>query len=64
MDDYHSGRALMHHFGADRLLDPPTTGMLLGIRRSLIEETSATTLSEIVLMDMAMAAPTQGGFSR
>jgi hypothetical protein len=29
LDDYRSGRSLMEHFGADRLIDPPLTGMLL-----------------------------------
>ena len=56
LDDYRSGRSLMDHFGADRLLDPATTGMLLGLRRALIEETGAATLSELVLVDMAVIA--------
>ena len=38
--DYRSGRSLMAHLGADRLIDPPLTGMLLAIRRGLIEEYS------------------------
>jgi hypothetical protein len=46
----------MDHLGADRLLDPATTGMLLGIRRGLIKETGATTVSEMVLIDMAVTA--------
>src|SRR6185437_13956535 len=32
LDDYHTGRSLMEHLGAARLLDPATTGMLLAIR--------------------------------
>lgn len=56
LDDYLSGRFLVEHFGADRLLDPATTGMLLGIRRGLIEEIGATTVSEMVLIDMAVIA--------
>lgn len=39
LEDYRSGRSLMDHLGAHRLLDPATTGMLLGIRRGLMEET-------------------------
>jgi hypothetical protein len=54
--DYRSGRALMDQLGADRLLDAPTAGMLLAIRRSLIEETSATSAGEMVLIDMAVIA--------
>lgn len=52
--DYRSGRALMDQLGADRLLDAPTAGMLLAIRRGLIEETNATSASELVLIDMAV----------
>jgi len=29
LDDYRSGRSLMDHLGADRLIDPALTGMLL-----------------------------------
>jgi hypothetical protein len=54
--DYRSGRALMDQLGADRLLDAPTAGMLLAIRRGLIEETSATSAGEMVLIDMAVIA--------
>jgi hypothetical protein len=54
--DYHSGRALMDQLGADRLLDAPTAGMLLAIRRGLIDETNATSASELVLIDMAVIA--------
>ena len=46
----------MQHLGADRLLDPATTGMLLAIRRGLIEETHAATIGEYVLIDMAVIA--------
>jgi hypothetical protein len=46
----------MDHLGADRLLDPATTGMLLAIRRGLIEETNAATPGEFVLIDMAVIA--------
>jgi hypothetical protein len=56
LDDYRSGRALMDHLGAARLLDPATTGMLLAIRRGLIAETNATSMSEYVLIDMAVVA--------
>jgi hypothetical protein len=56
LDDYRSGRSLMDHLGAARLLDPATTGLLLGIRRGLIEETSATSFAEFVLIDMAVIA--------
>jgi hypothetical protein len=52
--DYRSGRALMDQLGADRLLDPPTAGMLLAIRRGLIEETNAASPAELVLIDMAV----------
>ena len=56
LDDYRSGRALMEHMGADRLIDPATTGMLLAIRRGLIEETSAATIGDYVVIDMAVIA--------
>src|SRR2546423_12305394 len=46
LEDYRSGRSLMDHLGADRLLDPATTGMLLAIRRGLIEETNAASTGE------------------
>jgi hypothetical protein len=42
--------------GADRLLDPATTGMLLAIRRGFIEETNAASTGEFVLIDMAVIA--------
>ena len=54
--DYRSGRALMDQLGADRLLTPAMTGMLLAIRRGLIEETGAATTSEMILIDMAVTA--------
>ena len=56
LDDYRSGRSLMEHMGADRLIDPATTGMLLAIRRGLIEETNAATIGDYVLIDMAVIA--------
>jgi hypothetical protein len=56
LEDHRSGRALMDQLGADRLIDAPTAGMLLAIRRGLIEETTATTASELVLIDMAVIA--------
>ena len=56
LEDYRSGRSLMDHMGVDRLLDPATTGMLLAIRRGLVEETNATTIGEFVLIDMAVIA--------
>ena len=56
LDDYRSGRALMQHLGADRLVDPATTGMLLAIRRGLIEEAHAASIGEYVLIDMAVIA--------
>jgi hypothetical protein len=55
-EDYRSGRALMDQLAADGLLDPPTAGMLLTIRRGLIEETQAQTASEMVLIDLAVIA--------
>ena len=39
-----------------RLLDPATTGMLLAIRRGLIEETGAATASEMLLIELAVIA--------
>jgi hypothetical protein len=55
--DYRSGRALMDQLGAtDGLLDPPTAAMLLTIRRGLIEETQAQTVSEMALIDLAVIA--------
>jgi hypothetical protein len=56
LEDYRSGRALMDQLGADRLLDAPTAGMLLAIRRGLIEETGAETASEMMLIDLAVIA--------
>jgi hypothetical protein len=56
LDDYRSGRSLMDHLGADRLIDPAFTGMLLAIRRGLIEEVSAATTADYVLIDMAVIA--------
>jgi hypothetical protein len=56
LDDYLAGRFLLDQMGADRLLDPANTGMLLGIRRGLIEESEATSTSDIVLIDMAVTA--------
>jgi hypothetical protein len=56
LEDYRSGRALMDQLGADRLLDAPTAGTLLAIRRGLIEETGAETASEMMLIDLAVIA--------
>lgn len=56
LDDYRSGRSLMDHLGADRLIDPALTGMLLAIRRGLIEEAGAVSMSDYVLIDMAVIA--------
>ena len=56
LDDYRSGRSLMDHLGADRLIDPALTGMLLAIRSGLIEETNATTMTDFVLVDMVVTA--------
>ena len=56
LEDYRSGRALMDQLGADRLLDAPTAGLLLAIRRGLIEETGAETASEMALIDLAVIA--------
>ncbi len=56
LDDYRSGRSLMDHLGAVRLLDPATTGMLLAIRRGLIEENHATSMVEYMLIDMTVVA--------
>jgi hypothetical protein len=56
LDDYRTGRSLMAHLGADRLIDPATTGMLLGIRRGLLAETHAATIGEYVLVDMVVVA--------
>jgi hypothetical protein len=49
LDDYRSGRSLMDHLGADRLIDPPLTGMLLAIRRGLIEEMNAVVNASLIL---------------
>jgi hypothetical protein len=46
----------MAHLGADRLIDPPLTGMLLAIRRGLIEEMNAASMADYVLVDMAVIA--------
>jgi hypothetical protein len=56
LDEYRSGRALMDHMGADRLIDPPLTGMLLGIRRGLIEEIASPAMGDYVLIDMVVIA--------
>jgi hypothetical protein len=46
----------MDHLGADRLIDPPLTGMLLAIRRGLIEEMTAASMADYVVIDMAVIA--------
>jgi hypothetical protein len=46
----------MAHLGADRLIDPALTGMLLGMRRGLIEEVNAVSMSDYVLIDMVVIA--------
>ena len=56
LDDYRSSRSLMDHLGADRLIDPPLTGMLLAIRRGLIEEVNAASMGDYVLIDTAVIA--------
>jgi hypothetical protein len=56
LDDYRSGRSLMDHLGADRLIDPALTGMLLAIRRGLIEEIASPSMGDYVLIDMAVIA--------
>jgi hypothetical protein len=56
LDDYRSGRSLMDHLGADRLIDPALSGMLLAIRRGLIEEVGATSMADYVLVDMVVIA--------
>jgi hypothetical protein len=53
-EDYRSGKALIDQLAAEGLLDPPTAGMLLAIRRGLIEETQAQTASQMVLIDLAV----------
>ena len=55
-EDYRSGLALIDQLGGCGLLDPALTGMLLAIRRGLIEETNATSTDELVLIDMAVVA--------
>lgn len=55
LEDYRSGRALMDQLGADRW-DAPTAGLLLAIRRGLIEETGAETAGEMALIDLAVIA--------
>jgi hypothetical protein len=56
LDDYRSGRSLMDHLGADRLIDPALTGMLLAIRRGLLEEIHSPSMADYVLIDMAVIA--------
>ena len=55
-DDYRCGLALIDQLGAFGLLDPAQMGMLLAIRRGLIEETNAASTDELVLIDIAMVA--------
>jgi hypothetical protein len=55
-DDYRSGLALIDQLGAFGLLDPALAGMLLAVRRGLIEETNAASTDELVLIDMARTA--------
>jgi hypothetical protein len=55
-DDYRSGLALIDQLGAFGLLDPALAGMLVAIRRGLIEETNAASTDELVLIDMAVVA--------
>jgi hypothetical protein len=54
LDDYRSGKSLMAHLGADRLIDPALTGMLLAIRRGLIEEIHSPSMGDYMLIDMAV----------
>ena len=56
LDDYLSGRSLMDHMGADRLIDPALTGMLLAMRRGLVEEIHSPTMAEFMLIDTAVIA--------
>ena len=55
-DDYRSGLELIDQLGAFGLLDPAQAGMLLAIRRGLIEEMNAASTDELVLIDMAVVA--------
>jgi hypothetical protein len=54
LKDYRSGMSLLDQLGAYGLLDAPTAAMLLAIRAGLIEETNATSASELALIDMAV----------
>jgi hypothetical protein len=56
LDDYRSGRSLMEHLGADRLIDPAFTGMLLAIRRGFLEEIHSPSMADYVVIDMAVIA--------
>lgn len=56
LDDYRSGRSLMDHMGADRLIDTALTGMLLAIRRGLVEEIHSASMVDFVLIDMTVIA--------
>jgi hypothetical protein len=56
LEDFRSGRRLMAQLGADRLLHPRTTATFLAMRRGLIEEFSATSTSELMLIDAAVLA--------
>jgi hypothetical protein len=56
LEAYRSGRALMDHLGADRLLDPALTAMLLAIRRGLVEEIHSPSMADYMLIDSAVIA--------
>jgi hypothetical protein len=56
LEDFRSGRSLMAQLGADRLLHPRTAATFLAMRRGLIEEFSAASVSELTLVDAAVLA--------
>jgi hypothetical protein len=64
-EDYRSGMGLIDQLGASGLLDPAMVGMLIAIRRSLFEETNASSARELVLIDMGwLPTRTRCGFKR
>lgn len=54
-DDHVSGRALIDLLGGEMLVDAETAGVILAIRRGLIEELKVSTASDYMLIDLALA---------
>ena len=54
--DFHEGRFLLEHLGADRSLEPKATAVLLYMRQRLIAEYDVGSAAEFMVLDMALIA--------